>query len=899
MQDRPKIEAGDSFWALDAREAARRLSVDPAVGLTAEEAARRLEQFGPNQIREEATRGLAGIFFSQFAELMIVLLAVAAVISAVIGEWADSALIGIIVLANAVVGAAQEWRAERAVAALKELSRPTARVVRAGGMIEARAVTLVPGDIIELRGGDFVPADCRLMESFDLQVDEAPLTGESLPVDKSIAPVAKETSLPDRHSMVYAGTAVAQGRARALVTGTGMGTELGNIARLLQTAEKTQTPLQQRLAALSKRLAIIVVALSFVILVAGIVREKPQDWNRKLVGDMLLVAVSLAVAAIPEGLPAVITVALALGSQRAARRNAIVRKLAAVETLGSVDVICTDKTGTLTQNRMEVAEVIPFSNDGDAAIRLLEAGSLCNDAKSSPAGGFVGSATEMAIINAAVRHGIDPESLRARWPRLAEIPFKSARKRMATLHRAPDGARRLFVKGAVEAILQRSTRAKGDSSIEAELDHRTREIWIRRADELAERGRRVLAVAMREWDGDALSESDDAETSLVLIGMIAIVDPVRPEVAPAIAKCRSAGVRPVMITGDHKGTARAIGDELGLREPDDRVVSGTELDAMDDEVLTREAPGISVYARVSPQHKLRIVQAWKGQGSVVAMTGDGVNDAPALKQSDIGIAMGITGTDVSREAADMVLADDNFSTIVSAVEEGRVVYDNIRKFVRYMLTTNAAEVIVLFLGIILGMPLPLLPIHILWINLVTDGLPALALGFEPAEPDIMRRPPRQRNESIFAGGMGRSILATGLLMGISCVAVYYAYLSGVVPLEIPAGQDAEQYTVVYARTLVFLMVSLAQLIYVLAIRSSQLLYFELPFWSNYRLTVAVLAGAAAQVAIIYVKPLARYFHTVPLSARDLAVGVAVAGLAFGVAEATKLIRRIGERRKRA
>jgi Ca2+-transporting ATPase len=879
MQGTQVVSKPDMPWSSPADAVAEHLKVDPISGLSSKQAAQRLEQHGPNQIVEAAGRSPLRMFLAQFADLMIGLLVIAAIISASIGEWADSVLIAIIVVANAVIGFIQEWRAEKAVAALKKLSRPMARVWRDRRLTTRPAAELVPGDVIEVTAGDFVPADARLVECVDMQNDEAPLTGESLPVLKSIMAVADGTPLPDRRSMIYTGTAVAQGHGQAIITATGMDTELGHIASLLEETEATQTPLQQRLAALSKRLAIVVIAVAILIFIAGILREARHNWTHELFSTMLLTAVSLAVAAIPEGLPAVITVALSLGSQRMANRKVIIRRLAAVETLGSVNVICTDKTGTLTQNRMTVADVLAVDESEAGLQELLRAGVLCNEAEVSESGTPIGSATETAILQAAIDQGVDPQKLRAEWHRLDEIPFSSSRKRMATLHQSPGGQRYVFVKGAAEQVL---------SQCKPERDLQK---WRDQPESLASRGRRVLAIAVREWNADSLPNEDEPLSALQLLGLFGIVDPIRPEARDAIARCRSAGIRPVMITGDHKGTAHSIAEELDLWREGDEIVTGTELDRLNDEQLGQRAPQISVYARVSPEHKLRIVRAHQSHGSVTAMTGDGVNDAPALKQASIGVAMGVTGTDVAKESADTVLADDNFATIVAAVEEGRVVYDNIRKFVRYLLTANAGEILVLVLAILFGLPLPLLPVHILWINLVTDGLPAIALGFEPAEPNIMQRRPRKRNESIL-GGMLRGIILIGLLMAAACVLLYQGYLSGTFSIITPDNVDPNQFTIDYARTMVFLTLSMFQLFYVLAIRSSTQSVFQLGFWSNYRLTGAVVLGTFLQLVVIYVAALQPLFHTVSLTPKDFVFGMFVSTAAFLVIEIHKLWMRL-------
>lgn len=861
--------AVEAPWAATAEEVAGRLKTNLEAGLSLSEVGQRLERYGPNRIETHRRRTPLKVLLAQFADLMIGLLAGAAVISALVGDATDAILIAFIVLANVGIGFAQEWRAEQAVEALRRLSQPHARVRRNGQMSEFDAEGLVPGDVVEIVAGDLIPADARLASAVELEVVESTLTGESLPVEKSARPDSADTALPDRRSMVYAGTAVVRGRCRALITATGRATELGRIASLLESAEEGPTPLQQRLSQLSRRLALVVAVICVVIFAAGVLREKPENWNRQLLSTMLLTAVSLAVAAIPEGLPAVITVALALGSQRMAKRKAIVRRLSAVESLGSVDVICTDKTGTLTQNRMSAKDIVPASDDAESQRALYEGAVLCNDAELAGEANSVGSPTERALLTVAVENGIDVGRLRAEWPRLAEVPFSSDRKRMTTLHRTPNGGRILFVKGAAERILSRL--ASDDGELQA---------WQSRLEDLARGGRRVIAVAARDWDTDTLpAEPETAETDLRLMGLFGIVDPVRPEAAAAIAECRSAGVRAVMITGDHPETARAIADEIGLRQSSEAVMTGQEIEKLSDEELVERVPTVTVYARVSPEHKLRIVTAWQTRGSITAMTGDGVNDAPALRKADIGVAMGVTGSDVAKEAGEMILADDNFATIVGAVEEGRIVYDNIRKFVAYLLTTNTGEVLVLFAAIMLGMPLPLLPIHVLWINLVTDGLPALALGFEPAEPGIMRRPPRRRDESLFADGLGHGIIWLGILMAVACLLLFRWYLPG----DSDSHPDS---TLAYARTMTFVALALFQLFHVMAIRSSEPFY-RVGLWSNYRLTIAVALGVILQFAVVYVPQLQRYFHTVPLTAADAAIAVAVSSLIFVVIELWK------------
>lgn len=848
-------------------------------GLTSQMASERLQEFGPNELRTQASASAWKMFLGQFANVMIGLLAGAALISALIREWEDALLIGVIVLVNAVIGFLQEWRAEQAVAALKQLAQPTARVWRDGALQEVPAASLVPGDLVELVSGNFVLADCRLIEVVDLQVDEAALTGESLPIEKQTESLANETALPDRTNMVHSGTAIMLGHGRAVVTATGMRTELGKVADLLQKPESKLTPLQERLEQLSRHLALLVIGIAVFLFVIGLVRESRDAWTAELLGTLLLTAVSLAVAAIPEGLPAVITIALSRGSQRMSERKAIIRRLAAVETLGSVNVICSDKTGTLTQNRMAVSEkivAVPTVGDGSVATQppnalneLLEAAVLCNNAELTQDGNVTGSATEAAILRSAMDEKLDVARLRLEQPRLAEIPFSSDRKRMTTLHRMSSGTQRLIVKGAAEQVLNLCTSDALAS-------------WHQAAAQLASRGRRVLAMAQRDWPHEGLDASLHPESNLTLLGLVAIVDPVRPEARQAIQQCRSAGIRTVMITGDHPGTARAISEELDLWRDGDEVLTGVELEQLADDELYQRVPKVAVFARVAPEHKLRIVRAHQAHGSVVAMTGDGINDAPALKQSDIGVAMGKNGTDVARESASMILADDHFATIVAAVEEGRVVYDNIRKFVAYLLTGNLAEVLVLFLAMLAGLPIPLLPIHILWINLVTDGLPAIALGFEPAERAVMQRHPRRRSASLFEHGLATRIVGFATVMAAGCLILFLIGLrSG----------SSDVVTLNHSRTMVFTALSMAQVAYVLSIRAGSSFAHNASWTSNPYLIGSVIIATALQMSVLYVPALAVIFHTVPLSASDLGLALFVASVGFVAAEVAKMFSR--------
>jgi len=874
----------DPAWTISAPhsltsdEIARTLQSDPQNGLSGDEAQRRLAAVGPNRIADARKRTPWQILLSQFLEFMSLLLAGAGILSAVVGEWIDAGLIFLIVVANGLLGFWQEWQADNAIDSLKKLTVPKARAHRGGQLAEVPAEDLVPGDVIDVKAGDVVPADARLITAVDLEAEESALTGESLPSEKLTESLERKIPIGDRKNMLHMGTAVARGRGVAIVTATAMQTELGQIAHMLESTKAQATPLEERLGKLTRTLAIAVVLIAVAVFVIGILRERSSEWNRDLIGRMLLTAVSLGVAAIPEGLPAVITISLALGAQRMAKRNAIIRKLPAVETLGTIDVICTDKTGTLTQNRMTLSELVPASDTPEARSQLLEAMALCNDAELAD-GKIVGSGTEAAIVQGAVDQKLDVARIRKERPRVAEIPFSSDRKRMSTLH--PSGARwELIVKGASDRILPQCS--PSDSQGQSAED------WTRRSEQMAEQGQRVLAFARRAWPEPKFSGSaDEVETELEFLGLIGLVDPVRPEAKEAIGRCLAAGITPVMITGDHPGTARSIADSVGILRPGTRVLDGAALDELSQEDLERQVHEIGVYARVSPAHKLRIVQAHQARGRTAAMTGDGVNDAPALKQADIGIAMGITGTDVSREASAMVLADDNFATIVRAIEEGRVVYDNLRKFIAYLLTTNAAEVFVILGALVAGMPMPLLPIHILWINLVTDGLPALALAFEPAEKNTMTRPPRGRNESLFAGGLGRTILVMGFVMALTCFAVFVFALGGL------RTSDIAPEVLARGRTLVFTILSMTQLFYVLGMRSLTESVWQRGMLTNPRLIAAVAVGIVLQGAIVYVPFLQRIFHTSHLTLADLGLVALLSAIPLVILEAWKAVRRSG------
>lgn len=882
--------AAPAWHAMEAAVVAAELQVDPAVGLSRSEAAERWRRYGPNELAESHRRSPVTMLLEQFTSPLVVVLIAAAVASATLHDVNDAIVIGVILLLNAVVGFLQEYRADQSMRALKRLTVPHVRVRREGVETTVPATEVVPGDIVLLQAGDLTPADARLLAAANLRADEAPLTGESEPVDKTPGALA-DPALPvaERTNMVHSGTAIVYGRGEAIVVATGMRTELGAIAAALQAAEETQTPLQRRLADLGKTLALWALGLCVVILAAGVLRGEPLR-------EMIMVAIALAVAAIPEGLPAVVTIALALGARRMARRNALVRSLPAVEGLGSVTVICTDKTGTLTRNEMTVTDLVVDGQEWEvtgvgcqpvgelrpaggaagarpaALERLLTAGVLCNDAVLSqdPAAPdqcrVLGDPTEGALLTLAAKAGVDLVALREQLPRTDEVPFDSERKRMATLHDGSDGPL-VAAKGSPETLLEVCSRAYWLGA-ERPLDETLRHDILAHVQKLASRGRRVLALADRPDHRPPPLDSD-----LTFVGLVGIIDPPRPEAKAAVAECHSAGIRTVMITGDHKLTAQAIAEELGMLRPGDRAITGQELDALSPEELRAEVEHVSIYARVTPEHKLRLVEALQDRGEIAAMTGDGVNDAPALRQADIGVAMGITGTDVAREASRLVLADDNFATIVAAVREGRIIFDNMRKFLRFLLNTNLAEILTMLIAILAGWPVPLTALQILWVNLVTDGLPALALGFEPGDPDIMKRKPRDPKASLLTIPVMQSI------------AIHGAVMAAAVLLVTRLGVDHQ-----HSQTIAFTALALAQMANCLACRAEQKLIIEIGFFSNPHLVGAVALTVLAQLAVVYVPFMQEVFKTVPLSATELGYCLAVSVVVFLGVELEKIVR---------
>ena len=850
-------------------------------GLTDAEAARRIAIIGGNTLPEGEVRSIAAMVLDQFKDFLILLLLGAALVSGFLGELADTIAILVIVALNAVIGVVQEYRAERAMEALRQMAAETATVRRDGRVVEITAAELTIGDIVLLEAGRIVPADLRLVESAGLRAAEAALTGESLPVDKYTEPIEEpDAPIGDRTSMAYRGTQIVHGRGAGVVTGVGLSTELGRIAHLLGGAGDVKTPLQKRLAQFGKQLGLAALGLCTIVFAVGAIRGEDL-----LV--MFLTSVSLAVAAVPEALPAVATIALAFGASRLVRTNTLVRKLPAVETLGSVTYICTDKTGTLTVNRMTVEHLasgdagtgLEISPDApvESALWFARALAISNDVE-GPTDALVGDPTEIAFYRAAESAGFDPTALRLELPRSAELPFDSDRKLMTTVHDSPGDGYTSFTKGAAEAVLDRATGVLAADGTVQPVDRAAAE---RLVDEWSAKGLRVLAFGMRRLDTLPGADGfDELEHGLTIIGYAGLVDPPREEARSAVAECVDAGIVPVMITGDHPATALAIARRLGIAESANQMVTGAELDALSLEEFEGRVEGIRVYARVAPEQKLKIVQALQDRGEYVAMTGDGVNDAPALARADIGVAMGITGTDVAKEAADMVLLDDNFASIVSSVREGRRIFDNIRKFIKYTMTSNSGEIWTILLAPLLGMPIPLLPIHILWINLVTDGLPGLALASEPHEKNIMKRPPRAPKESIFADGLGTHLLWVGLLMGGASLFTQ-AWSMGQVTSE----HD------LYWRTMVFTVLCLSQMGHAMAIRSDRQSLFSIGLLSNKPLLGAVALTFALQMATIYVPFLQPVFKTEALSLPDLLLALAISTVVFWAVEIEKVFKR--------
>ncbi|HHV28469.1 calcium-translocating P-type ATPase, SERCA-type [Acetivibrio mesophilus] len=859
-------------------------------GLSEKEAEKRYKTYGPNTLEEKKKISPFKILIAQFSDFMVLILLASTLISAFMGELLEAVTIVSIVIINALMGFIQEYRTERTMEALKGLSAPIAKVIRDGKTVEIPAEKIVPGDLVILETGDRIPADAVLIEAHGLCVDESLLTGESVPVEKQAETGGgKNANANEKSSSVYMGTIITSGRGKAVVCSTGMMTEMGKIADMIQNIETEQTPLQRRLDALGKYIVYGCLAICAIVTVTGILR------GEKLF-TMFLSGISLAVAAVPEGLPAIVTIALALGVQKMLKRNALIRKLPAVETLGCASVICSDKTGTLTENKMTVRKIYAnggfvevkgsaLSSEGEFisvkrkidpknndSLRLaLEIGVLCNNASMvrikenrsfSKITSLIhkpekwelsGDPTEAALLVVGAKGGCTQELLNESYVRIDELPFDSDRKCMSVICENDKGETFVFTKGAADVIIEKCSKIYTSKGI-ADLNEAGAKRVLKANDDMANEALRVLGVAFKRLDSKNYRHND-VEQDLVFAGLIGMIDPPRKEALDAVRKCKLAGIKPVMITGDHKITAAAIARELNIAAEGDRVLTGAQLEQMDDRKLEEIVDEVSVYARVSPKHKLRIVRALKKRGHIVAMTGDGVNDAPAIKEADIGVAMGITGTDVTKEASSMILRDDNFATIVAAVEEGRVIYNNIRKFIRYMLSCNIGEVLTMFVGTLIGLPLPLLPIQILWVNLATDGLPAIALGLEPAEKDIMMRPPRGAKENIFSNGLWQLILFRGVLIGFSTLAVFVSILKFTSSVDI-------------ARTAAFVTLVITQLIHVFECKSERKNIFEIPIFNNKPLLLAVLCSLIMILGVVYVPLFQGIFKTVPLSLND-------------------------------
>jgi Ca2+-transporting ATPase len=848
-------------------------------GLSGKEAIRRKEIYGRNELVEGHQKTLLEMFWEQFKNIMVIILLIAAVISGFMHELTDTVVILFVVIINAVLGVVQESKAEKALAALKKMAAPYAKVKRDRVIQNLPTIDLVPGDIVILEAGDYVPADMRLFECASLKIEESALTGESVPVEKETMALSNpDLVIGDRKNMAYSGSSVTYGRGMGVVTATGMNTEVGKIAGHLSRSEAQETPLQKKLTEMSRFLSIAIIIIAVIIFGAGIFQGRETF-------EMFLTAVSLAVAAIPEGLPAVITIVLALGVQRMARRNSIVRKLSAVETLGSTEIICSDKTGTLTQNKMTVKEIYfngnfhtgAISADRNGLAIFMQILALCNDARiarnEDQSLDLTGDPTETALVKFAAEHNFQKDLLEVMLPRAGEIPFDSERKLMSTIHRM-DTKYRVMTKGAPDMLLERCHWKLANGQVKP-LTVEDREEIQNANRAMARKALRVLAAAYKDQDKlPSHPESGTLETDLVFVGLAGMIDPPRPEVYEAVRICADAGIRPIMITGDHRDTAAAIAMELGIAKGESEIINGNELNQFSDEDLESRITQYSVYARVSPEHKVRIVNAWKKRGKIVAMTGDGVNDAPALKAADIGIGMGITGTDVAKGVSNMVLADDNFATIVFAVEEGRKIYSNIRKTVQFLLSSNLGEIVTLFVGTMLNWTV-LFPIHILWVNLVTDTFPALALGMEKTEQNVMRLKPRSAKSSFFSGRVGTSIVYQGIIKGLITLSVFYI------------GSTIYNHRI--AVTMTFITLGLIQLTHSLNVRSNTQSLFKIGVFSNPYLVGAILVSAFLQIIVVLIPSLNHIFRVESLNLIQWLIVLAAALIIIPIVELAKVI----------
>ena len=877
------------FYLEEAEQVMKDLDATPE-GLSSEEASKRLQKFGKNELDKPKGKSLVRRFLEQLSDPMIIILLVAAVVSGVTAAYANESfadvfIILFVVIVNAVLGVYQESKAEKAIDALQKMTAATSKILRDGEISHVKSAEMVPGDVVLLEAGDAVPADCRIIESASLKIEEAALTGESVPAGKIIEKLlpsdGKDVPLGDRKNMAYMGSTVVYGRGKAVVTKTGMETEMGKIASAITNAEDGQTPLQKKLSQLSKILSFIVLGICVFIFIFSFVRS--GDFTFTTAINTFMVAVSLAVAAIPEGLATVVTIVLSMGVTGMSKRNAVIRKLTAVETLGCAQIICSDKTGTLTQNKMTVVD--HYSSDEKLLARAM---ALCTDAEVQHDGTVTGEPTEAALVSYGLSLGLDKNQMKEQSPRIGEAPFDSMRKMMSTVHSLGDGFVQ-YTKGAPDVVLSRCTKYLGEDGKIEDMTDEIREKISSQNKAMADRALRVLAAAYREYSSKPSDFSPESlEKDLTFIGLTGMIDPVRPEVIDSIKECKEAGIRPIMITGDHKDTAVAIAMELGIIENASQAITGSEISEMSEEEFASRVEEFSVYARVQPEHKVQIVNAWRKKGYVTAMTGDGVNDAPSIKNADIGIGMGITGTDVTKNVADMVLADDNFSTIVAAVEEGRKIYDNIRKSIQFLLASNLSEVISIFTATLLGFTI-LEPVHILWINLITDTFPALALGMEKGEPDLMKRKPRKPTDGIFAGGMGFDIAYQGILVSIVTLVSYFVgHFMEAGVWEITNSPDGV--------TMAFLTMSMAEIFHSYNMRSRTGSIFTLKH-HNFYIFGAMVASLILTAAVIYIPFLSDAFQFEHISLEEYVVSLALAFSVIPIVEIVKAIQRAAAKRR--